>query len=408
MASSASAQQSDARNSSVRQLDIDPFGDEFLSNPYPYHEEMREAGPVFWLSKYDIWASARFEECGAVLKDFETFCSSAGVGLANFKTEEPFRPPSLVLEADPPEHTRARTVLARAMSQKSVAALQSRFESDADALIDKLLQRGTVDGVADIAVAYPLKVFPDAVGLNEEGRENLLTYGNLVFNTFGPSNHLRQDALNISAEVHAWIMEHCKRDALKPGGIGEVIFQSADEGKVTEEEAGLLVRSLLTAGIDTTVAGIGNALLCFAEHPEQWKLLRDDPQRAGHAFEEVLRYESPVQTFFRTTSKATELSGVSMGPDEKILLFLGAGNRDGRQFDKATTFDIARPPSAHLSFGTGIHRCVGQRIAQMEGEIILRKLAERVDSLKPAGPTTRRLNNTLRTLETLPLRLTPA
>ena len=408
MASPAAALQDHDRNSNFRELDIDPFSDEFLSDPYPFHEEMREAGPVFRLSKYDLWASARFEECGAVLKDFETFCSSAGVGLANFKTEEPFRPPSLVLEADPPNHTRARTGLARAMSQKSVAALQDQFEKDADTLIDGLLERGTVDGVADIAVAYPLKVFPDAVGLSEEGRENLLTYGNLVFNIFGPNNHLRQDALNISSEVHDWIMSHCERAALKPGGIGSMIYSAADSGDVTEEEAGLLVRSLLTAGIDTTVAGIGNALLCFAEHPEQWQLLRQDPHRAAHAFEEVLRYESPVQTFFRTTSKAMDLSGVEMGPDEKILLFLGAGNRDGRQFDRATTFDIARPPSAHLSFGTGIHRCVGQRVAQMEGEIILRKLAERVERLEPAGPTTRRLNNTLRTLETLPLRLMPA
>jgi len=393
------------QDTAVPHLDIDPFSEDFLSDPYGFHDQMREAGPVCWLNRYGIWATARHQECAAVLKDFNTYCSSAGVGLANFKTEKPFRPPSLVLEADPPAHTRARTVLARALSQKSVAALQGRFERDADRLIDRLLDRKEIDGVADIAVAYPLKVFPDAVGIGEQGRENLLIYGNLVFNVFGPKNWLRQQALDVAAEVQDWIMRHCERDALNAGGFGDAIYRAADDGGVTPDEAGLLVRSLLTAGIDTTVAGIGNALFCFAEHPEQWDLLRQDPGQAKHAFEEVLRFEAPVQTFFRTSAKATDLSGVAIGPDEKILLFLGAGNRDPRRWQDADRFDIARRPAGHLAFGTGIHRCVGQRVAQMEGEIILRKLAERVERLEPAGGATRRLNNTLRTLETLPLRL---
>ena len=267
------------------------------------------------------------------------------------------------------------------------------------------MDRKEIDGVADIAVAYPLKVFPDAVGMGEQGRENLLIYGNLVFNVFGPNNWLRQQALDVAAEVHDWIMRHCERDALSAGGFGDAIYRAADDGGVTPDEAGLLVRSLLTAGIDTTVAGIGNALLCFAEHPEQWDLLRQDPGQAKHAFEEVLRFEAPVQTFFRTSAKATDLSGVAIGPDEKILLFLGAGNRDPRRWEDADRFDITRRPAGHLAFGTGIHRCVGQRVAQMEGEIILRKLAERVERLEPLGHAMRRLNNTLRTLETLPLRL---
>jgi len=389
----------------IPHLDIDPFSEAFLTNPYGFHDQMREAGPVCWLSQYGIWATARHQECATVLKDFDTFCSSAGVGLANFKTEKPFRPPSLVLEADPPAHTKARTVLARAMSQKSVAALQDHFERDADRLIDALLDRRDIDGVADVAVAYPLKVFPDAVGMGEAGRENLLAYGNLVFNVFGPDNWLRRQALEISAEVHDWIMRHCAREALSADGIGDTIYRAVDTGEVTADEAGLLVRSLLTAGIDTTVAGIGNALLCFAEHPEQWELLRQDPGQAKHAFEEVLRFEAPVQTFFRTSTKAADLSGAAIAPDEKILLFLGAGNRDPRRWDHADRFDITRRPSGHLAFGTGIHRCVGQRVAQMEGEIILRKLAERVERIVPNGVATRRLNNTLRTLETLPLRL---
>lgn len=386
-------------------IDVDPFSREFLDQPYGYHEEMREAGPVFWLSHYGIWGTARHDECLAVLKDYETFCSSAGVGLDNFNTTEPFRPKSLVLETDPPEHSRARGVLGRALSQKSVAALQDKFERDADIILDALLDRSEIDGIADIAVAYPLKVFPDSVGLSEEGRENLLVYGNMLFNIFGPNNWLRQEAVSIAGPVSEWVQRHCERDMLELGGFGDAIYQAADDGDVTAAEAGMLVRSLLSAGVDTTVAAIGNALLCFAENPDQWALLRKNPSEAKHAFEEVLRYESAVQTFFRTSVMATNLSGTSIGQDEKILLFLAAGNRDPRKWKDASRFDITRRPSGHLAFGTGIHRCVGQRVAQMEGEIILRKLAERVDRIELAGTPTRRLNNTLRTLENLPLRL---
>lgn len=389
----------------VPQIDADPFSREFLDQPYGYHEEMREAGPVFWLSQYGIWGTARHDECLAVLKDYETFCSSAGVGLDNFNTSEPFRPKSLVLETDPPEHSRARGVLGRALSQKSVTALQENFERDADIVLDALLERQEVDGVADIAVAYPLKVFPDAVGLSDEGRENLLVYGNMLFNIFGPNNWLRQEALSIAGPVSEWVSRHCERDLLSAGGFGDAIYREVQGGDITEQEAGMLVRSLLSAGVDTTVAAIGNALLCFAENPDQWALLRQDPSEAKFAFEESLRYESAVQTFFRTSAKATELSGVAIGKDEKILLFLSAGNRDPRRWKDARTFDITRRPSGHLAFGTGIHRCVGQRVAQMEGEIILRKLAERVDRIELAGTPTRRFNNTLRTLESLPLRL---
>jgi 4-methoxybenzoate monooxygenase (O-demethylating) len=389
-------------------LDIDPYSEAFLTAPYPFHAEIRDAGPVVWLSKYQTWAIARFSEMQTCLKDFETFCSSAGVGLANFKNEEPFRPPSIVLEADPPDHTRTRGVIGRAMSQKSVSALKEDFEQDADVMLDALVERGDIDGVQDLAIAYPLKVFPDAVGIGEEGRENLLVYGNMVFNAVGPRNALFEESAKEFAKVSSWIMEHCERSALIPGGLGEAIYSGADSGDITEEEAGMLVRSLLTAGVDTTVAALGNALLAFAENPEQWDLLHQDPSLAKQAFEETLRFDGVVQTFYRTTTREVEIGDVKLGKHEKVLCFFASANRDPRRWDDPDTLNIMRPNNAHIAFGAGIHRCVGQRVAQMEGEIILRKLAERVKKIELTGPAERRLNNALHTLGKLPLKLTAA
>lgn len=400
--------QADQATGEATVLEIDPFSDEFLSDPYPYHDEMRRAGPVVFLSLYRVWAVACDAEARAVLQDWETFCSSAGVGLSDFRKEKPWRPPSLLLEADPPDHTKPRMILTKIMAPKAVRDLKDRFEAEAEALVDRVVAKGEFDAQAELAEAYPLTVFPDAVGISKEGRENLLPYGTMAFNAFGPQNDLFKQAMSRAEEVIPWIMANCKREALAPGGFGQKIYEFADAGEVTEEEAGMLVRSFLTAGVDTTVNGLGNAFFAFLNAPEQWDALHADPSLAKQAFEEVLRFESPVQTFFRTTTRKFELAGVELGEGEKILCFLGAANRDPAKWDQPDEFDISRRASGHLGFGTGIHGCVGQAVARMEAECLLAALARRVKRIEPTGEPVRRLNNTLRGMASLPVRVTPA
>ena len=387
---------------------IDPFSHAFLNDPYPHHETMREAGPVVWLERYGIWAMARHQEVRDALTDWQTYCSSAGVGLSDFRKEPPWRPPSIVLEADPPLHTRTRAVLTRILSPAAINVLRTTFTREADALVDRLLERREIDGIADLAEAYPVKVFPDAVGMSEHGRENLLPYGSLVFNSFGPRNDLFDKAMAKAGPARDWIMSTCSRAKLAPGGLGRQIYDAVDGGELSEEEAGMLVRSFLSAGIDTTVYSLGNALYCFAEYPEQWTLLRDNPNLIRGAFEEVLRFETPAQTFFRTTAKAVDVGGVRLGEGEKVLLFLAAANRDPRRWNKPDAFDIRRRAAGHMTFGTGIHGCVGQAVARLEGEAIFGALARRVVAFEMTGKPTRRLNNTLRGFDTLPLRIVPA
>jgi cytochrome P450 len=387
---------------------IDPFSHAFLSDPYPHHEAMREAGPVVWLEHYGIWAMARHQEVRDALTDWQTYCSGAGVGLSDFRKEPPWRPPSIILEADPPLHTRTRAVLTRILSPAAINSLRERFAREAEALVDQLVERREFDGIADLAEAYPLKVFPDAVGISEEGRENLLPYGNMVFNSFGPRNDLFDKAMANAGPVRDWIMSKCSRAALAPDGLGMQIFDAVDSGELTETEAGMLVRSFLSAGIDTTVYGIGNALYCFAKYPEQWTILRENPSLIRLGFEEVLRFEAPVQTFFRTTTRDVDVGGVKLNDGEKVLLFLAAANRDPRRWDQPDTFDVKRRATGHMTFGTGIHGCVGQAVARLESEAVFGALAKRVILFELAGEPRRRLNNTLRGLDSLPLRATVA
>ncbi len=267
----------------VPQVDLDPFCEAFLSQPYAFHQELRDAGPIIILSKYDIFAMARYKEVSDALKDWQTFSSARGVGLTDFAKETPWRPPSLLLETDPPLHEKTRAIVGRTVN---IAAL----------------------------------------------------------------NALRPQ----------WVAESCKRINLHSGGFGMGIFAAADAGEITEDEAERLVRSFLTAGVDTTVNGIANMIAAFATHPGQWQVLKENPGIARRAFDEVLRWDSTVQTFFRTTTRAVDVGGITLPEGSKVLLFLAAANHDPRQWENPEIFDLQRRVLAHVGFGAGIHACIGK------------------------------------------------
>jgi len=389
----------------IPELDVDPFSIEFFDDPYPTHNRLRETGPIVRLSKWNVYGVARYREVHDVLHDHVSFCSSRGAGLSDFAKEKPWRPPSLILEADPPEHTRIRAIFDRILSPAVVRGLREHFTRLAEQKTDELISRGRVDAISDIAEAFPLSVFPDAVGLKKEGREHLLPYAGVVFNAFGPPNQLRQQALERSAPHQAYVMEQCRRENLAPGGFGACIYSRMQFGEINDAEAPLLVRSLLSAGLDTTVNGLGAALYCLARFPEQWRRLTNDPSLARNTFEEAIRFESPVQTFFRTTTRQVEIDGFKVGPGEKILMFLGSANRDPRRWEHPDIYDVGRRASGHVGFGSGIHMCSGQFLARLEGEVMLSSLAKRVRSIEISGEVRRRYNNTLRGLDSLPVTL---
>jgi cytochrome P450 len=385
--------------------ELDPFGDAFLADPYPGHERLRELGPAVWLERYGVFALARFEQVDAALRDPGTFCSRRGVGLSDFAREKPWRPPSLLLETDPPEHTRARRAMTAVLTPATVKGMHETFAREAAAMVDAVAEAGSFDGVGELAQPFLLKVFGDAVGLDEEGRRHLLPYGAMVFNGFGPRNAHFERAMAAGAGARDPIMAMTRRDALAPGGLGALIHEAAEREGFEEGERELLVRSFLSAGVDTIVHGLGNALYLFALHPDQWRRVRADRALLGPAFEEVLRVEASVQTFFRTTTRAVEVDGVQLPEGAKVLLFLAAANRDPRHCERADVFDVTRRPIKHLTLGAGVHVCVGRIMARLEAQTLLGALAERVEEIALDGEPVRELNNTLRGFEHLPLRV---
>lgn len=389
-------------------LDCDPYTRENLMDPYAMHAELRDAGPVVRLSKYSCYAMARFEEVHAAMNDWQTYSSASGVGLDDFRKTKPWRPPSILLEVDPPLHTQTRSVMSRVMSPAAMRQKREEWQVKADHLVDDLIARGAFDAIADLANVFPLRVFPDAVGLRPEGRENLLPYGNMVFNSFGPRNEVFLESVANAQPVVQWIMDQCRRDMLTPGGFGAQVFEAMDRGEIDATQAPILVRSMLTAGLDTTIIGIGSMVYAFALFPDQWNILRREPALLRPAFDEVVRWASPVQTFFRTTTRDVEVAGVTIPEGEKVLMFLGAANRDPRKWSHPDDLDIRRATTGHVGFGTGIHGCVGQMVARMEADVVMTAMLKRIKTIEIVGEPVRHLNNTLRSLSSLPVRVIPA
>jgi 4-methoxybenzoate monooxygenase (O-demethylating) len=391
----------------IPSLAIDPFDEAFLADPYAHHAALRDAGPVVWFEAHQCLGMARHADVFAALKDHETFVSGRGVGLADFSKEEPWRPPSLLLETDPPVHDRTRSIMNKVATLASLREARPGWLAKAEALADSVVARRSFDAVTELAEIFPLSVFPDLIGLMDEGREHLLPYGMATFNAFGPRNALFESTNATAAPTAAWIAQACERANLKPGGWGMAVYAAADRGECTEEEAARLVRSFLSAGLDTTVNGIGHLILAFASFPDQWDKLRARPALAKRALDESLRWDSTAQTFFRTTARDAEVDGEIIPEGSKIILFLGAANRDPRKWNQPDTFELERATSGHVGLGFGIHQCLGQMVARTESEVLLEALIPRIRSIRLTGAPVRRLNNTLHALASLPVEVDP-
>lgn len=389
-------------------LDIDAFADEVLRDPYPFFAVLRDTAPVVRLTAYDVYAVGRYAEALAVASDYSRFSSAAGMGMTDIRSPDAWRPASPISEVDPPVHTRVRKALARILSPAVIREWRTAFEAEAKAVVDRVLERRDIDAVKDITEEFVLTVFPRVLGVNMP-KEAYLAVGDLNFNQLGPNNERLQRALEKAAPHLDIFQKSFQRESMLPGGFGERIFLADDAGELLPGTAPAHVRGFLRGGVDTTIAGIGFALNQLARDPRQWDLLRNDPSLARSAFEEAIRFESPAQVLFRTTTAETSLGGYRLEGDKKIAYFMGAANRDPRKWEDPDTYDLSRRNlSTHLAFGAGPHMCIGQMIARLEAECVLGELARRARSIELTGEPTYRLINTLRTLDSLPLRITPA
>lgn len=375
--------------------DVDLFDDQIQMDPYETFAELRELGAVVHLPANDVYALTRYDVIRDALGDWETF-SSASIAFnpaANGALE------GTSLRSDPPEHTVLRATLSKNLTPRALRGLGGVIDEKADRLVAQLAARGDFDAVADLGRAFPLDIVAELIGFTGETRANMLRWGQSAMEVLGPMNQRTQENFPIAGELYQWTST-VRKDDLTEGSIGHGIFEAEERGDIPPGSAGHIIHQYLGAGLDTTIASIGNTVALFGRHPEQFHRVREDPSLAGAAFNEVLRYWVPIHAWGRRANRDVEIDGTVIPAGAQIAILLGAGNRDPRHYERPDDFDITRNPVDHLSFGYGPHGCAGQGLARLEGHAIIRALAKHIDSFT-TGDEVRQPANTTRTLDEL-------
>lgn len=376
----------------------DIFSDESIINAHRFDGEMREAAPAVWVERYKTWFIGRHKDVQQVYADWKTFSSSANP----FSSDASIAVPILVGD-DPPKHTKAKTAISPVFGPATMRTASETFSKVAAEAVDEILDQGEFDG-AKLASRFILKAFPDLLGLPEEGREHLVDVGQAVLNSFGTKNERTLKALEKAGPGFAWVESECTKEKVKPGGLADSIYALVETGKVSDEEAGLLVRTVLFAGFDTTMLSLGNCLALLAGNSQNWCRIKDPAVRKT-AFEEGLRMLPPGRYSNRVAKVDTDFHGVSIKAGDQVALGLAAAGRDPRKWERPDEFDLDRKATGHVSFGFGIHSCIGQMLARLEAESLLAAMIERIETLELAGEPVTLMNNVTTGYGSVPLRI---
>ncbi|MEI9887693.1 MAG: cytochrome P450 [Rhizomicrobium sp.] len=366
----------------IPSTDIDMFSAESVRNARAVDDGLREMAPVVRLAREDIVMLGRHEHVAKGLVDWKAFSS----------TSRPWHDPNsvrpeILLTDDPPRHTQVRAVIGRALSPKAMKAMEDAFRREAEVLVDGLMVEAgaAIDAVKDVTARYVHKVLPDLMGLPEEGREAMTPFGNAVWATMGPANDLFEAAMAQAGNSFEWVDQACNRENIRPDSLGGEMYAAADRREISEQDAKLLTLTILSAGADTTVITMANAINAFAQFPEQYKLLRGDPSLLRNAFDEALRWDSPSRMAGRIAKQDIEIEDYVIPAGTRCGLMFSAANRDPRKWEAPESYDLKRDLRGQVGWGQGIHMCVGKALAQAEADALLGEIVKRVARIEKAG-----------------------
>jgi cytochrome P450 len=385
--------------STIATSDIDLWSDENLSNPYPAYAKLRDQAAVVQLTRSNVWALTRYAPIRDALGDWATFSSENAVGF-NDGVNQALT--GTTLATDPPLHTALRTALTENLTPRALRGMKDSIDQKADGIVRDLVARRAFDGVHDLARELPLQVVVDLIGVKDDHvRSQILEWGSAAFNVLGPMNARTEMNFPLAGELYRWTSK-LTTDQLETGSLGHGIFAAAERGEIPSDSCGHIIHQYVAAGLDTTIATIGNALQLFGQHPDQYQLLRQDAALVPAALNEVLRYCALMIATGRQTTRDVEIDGTVIPKGAKVALLFGAGNHDPRHFENPEQFNIQRNPMDHLSFGYGVHGCAGQGLARLEIYAVFEALIKHVKSFR-IGAAVRKINNSSLALDKLPI-----
>jgi cytochrome P450 len=381
----------------VHASEVDLFSDQTLLDPYPVYARLREMAPVVWMEKNQVWAITRYQEVREALNNPEVFSSNKVA--FNDAMNDALRGTSLA--TDPPEHRQLRKTLLAPLTPRALKSIEDDIAEKAERMIGAVVEKGSFDAINDVARAFPKVVVTDMLGVQGRARENILRWGDAAFNVLGPMNDRTAQNFPVAGELFQFCAT-VKAEDLTEGSLGRGIFEAAERGEIAPESCGPIIHQYIAAGLESTIAAIGNTLSHWAANPDQYAQVAADPSLVRSAFNESLRYEAPMNLIGRVVKQDVTIDGTTIPAGNQVALILASANRDPRHFENPDRYLVARNPMDHLTFGNGIHTCAGQNLARLEADAILSAFARRIRSFK-TGPSERQLANMTRSLNSLPV-----
>jgi len=382
-------------------------GEFFAGDPYPAFAWMRREAPVYHDEANDLWGVATYRDVKTLGTDSATFSNADG-------SRPKFVPMPMMIDTDPPEHTRRRKLVSAGFTPRRIAVLERNARRVCDELIDSVSQQGGCDFVRDLAAPLPLIMIGDMLGVSADDRAKLLRWSDDMLRSQGdPDPAALESATAAFTEYMEYmhpVFDERRRTGRDDDLVGILVHADIEGDPLDDDTLIFETLLILIGGDETTRHVLSGGMLALLENPEQLAALRADPNGIPRAVEEMLRWVSPIKNMARTTTRDVTLSGVAIPEGAQLLALYPSANRDETVFPDADAFDVARDPNPHLAFGFGTHFCLGNQLARLELRVMFEQLLMRLPDIRLAseGPLAYRKANFVSGLEALPVEFRPA
>ena len=386
--------------------------------PHEWFALLRKEAPVYWHPDPDgqsdgFWAVTRFDDCVGVNRDYEHFSSAAKTSLfADFDDELIEQQRMMMVNMDPPMHTRYRRLVSKGFTPRMIRDLEAKVVVATDAILDSVCEQGTADFVEQISAELPLQVIADLMGVPQEDRHLVFDWSNRMIGADDPEFQISAEAAGQAAmELYAYADQLCEVKRLDPHtDLFSVLTQAEIEGdSLSQLELDMFFLLLSVAGNETTRNLISGAMVAFFDNPDQWERLRADRSLLPSAIEEMLRYVSPVMHFRRQVTSEVTIGGQVMAAGDKVVFWHTSANRDESVFADPDRFDIGRVTNNHMAFGGGgPHFCLGANLARMEIKVMFDRLLDRLPDIHLVGEVQRLRSNFINGIKHIPVAFTPS
>ena len=383
--------------------------------PHAWLAYLRKNDPVHWQEESDgpgYWAVTKYHDCVTVNRDFERF-SSAARGTMPFELEddEIAQQSLMMLNMDPPLHTRYRRLVNKGFTPRMVRDLEENIHRSADEIIDTVIETGRADFVTDLSAELPLQVIAELLGVPSEDRHKMFDWSNRMVGGEDPEYQLTaEEAMSAAMELYAYAAELFTKKRIDPHTdlMSALSNVELDGERLNEMELELFFLLLTVAGNETTRNLMSGAMHAFFLHPDQWQRLVADRSLLPSAVEEMLRFVTPVMNFRRQATVDAELSGTTIKAGDKVVFYHASGNRDEDVFENPDAFDMGRDPNPHIAFGGGgPHFCLGANLARMEIRVMFEHLLDRMPDIHQDGDVQRLQSRFINGVKHLPVAFTP-